>query len=89
METDKKKPTFEPISAEEAKKIRAILDSIDPTSATECPSGEFAQIIACNGLLEGDECCWNSDIRGHCVRQHVSGDINDDRDYYYYLYYSK
>ena len=59
------------------------MDSIDPTSATECPSGEFAQIIACKGLLEGDECCWNSDIRGHYIKQHIVGHTGDEKDDYY------
>ena len=69
METDKKKPTFEPISAEEAKKVRATAGSIDPTSATECPSGDRAKERACEGKHYWDECCWDSSNYGRCVNQ--------------------
>ncbi|MCM1256188.1 MAG: hypothetical protein NC221_08730 [Duncaniella sp.] len=68
MKDTSKKPAFEPVSDEEAKKIRASSGSLNPTSATECPSGENAQIVACNGKYEGDQCCYSTDIYGRCRR---------------------
>ena len=68
MENDKKKPTFEPVSAEEAKKIRAF-DSVGLNSGTECASGDEPKKKACEGKSSGAYCCWVSDKRyeGRCV----------------------
>lgn len=75
MKKDEKKPTFEPVSVEEAKKIRANVGStINPTSATECPSGDKPQLQACKGKSYWDECCWNSSIYGRCVNGFYEGE---------------
>lgn len=54
-----KKSIFEPISAEEAKKIKAYKEDINPTSATFCTSGEDRRWTACDSQMINDDCCWD------------------------------
>ncbi|MCM1256189.1 MAG: hypothetical protein NC221_08735 [Duncaniella sp.] len=58
MEHTPKKPAFEPVSDEEAKKIRASSGTRDECeSATECFSGADKFTDACVGRGEGCACC--------------------------------
>ena len=71
MENDKKKPTFEPISAEEAKKIRAYGESREaPPSGLECQSGGDRMYEPCLGKSEGAWCCYmenGGNVYGRCI----------------------
>ncbi len=57
MKDSTKKPVFEPVSAEEAKKIRATAGEDVPPSGLECPSGGDREYDSCYGKNEGDWCC--------------------------------
>ena len=71
MEDNKKKPVFEPVSAEEAKKIRATANHDVPPSGLECPSGGDREYDSCSGKNEGDWCCFDSGNKnyGHCSHE--------------------
>ena len=59
MENDKKKPTFEPISAEEAKKIRATSNNDGRwDSGVLCQSGVSTREEACISKYSGADCCY-------------------------------
>lgn len=58
MENNEKKPTFEPVSAEEAKKIRAYREKIITQSGgIDCGSGSHDSYGSCIGKPEGVPCC--------------------------------
>ncbi len=71
MENDKKKPTFEPVSAEEAKKIRATGNKEGRwDSGVRCESGIQDKWAACWLKTDDDPCCyWDNgqEKRGVCV----------------------
>lgn len=71
MENNEKKPTFEPVSAEEAKKIRAFREKVDMLSGTvDCGSGFRDPYVACYGKAEGEGCCMRpngQDVFGVCA----------------------
>ncbi|MDE6344647.1 MAG: hypothetical protein K2L69_07910 [Muribaculaceae bacterium] len=71
MENDKKKPTFEPVSAEEAKKIRATGNKDGQwNSGVLCESGITTREGACIGKSEGADCCYyqnGNELHGKCV----------------------
>ena len=69
MENDKKKPTFEPVSAEEAKKIRSFDGKDLFSGTTECASGDEPKKKACEGKSSGAYCCWvyGKTYEGRCV----------------------
>ena len=71
MENDKKKPTFEPVSAEEAKKIRATGNKDGSwDSGVLCESGITTREGACIGKAEGADCCYMTNGEeqiGKCV----------------------
>ena len=67
---NQKKPTFVPVSVEEAKKIRAYEGTKTPHSGVECPSGGEDAYSVCMNKSEGDECCYYNnghEVHGHCV----------------------
>ena len=71
MENDKKKPTFEPVSAEEAKRIRAYNggESMTSGSGVECTSGSTDPYAVCQLSHYGQECCYlrnGEEIHGVC-----------------------
>lgn len=70
MESNNKKPVFEPISPEEAKKIRAYDNTREnPPSGLECLSGWGSMYDPCIGKGEDDWCCYHSgfsEIHGKC-----------------------
>lgn len=55
MKDSTKKPVFEPVSAEEAKKIRATVNNDLPPSGLECSSGDAYS--ACYDKSLNDWCC--------------------------------
>lgn len=58
MKNNKNKTVFEPVSAEEAKKIRAYRENIITQSgAIDCGSGSHDPYSSCIGKPEGVECC--------------------------------
>lgn len=57
MDTENKKPVFQQLTAEEAKKVRATITRDQCESATECPSGGDREYEACVGRGEGCACC--------------------------------
>lgn len=57
MDTENKKPVFQQLTAEEAKKVRATITRDQCESATECPSGDEREYKACDGRGEGCACC--------------------------------
>lgn len=71
MENDKKKPTFEPVSAEEAKKIRASGNKDGSwDSGVLCESGVQDAQQACIGKGSGAPCCYmlnGQEKIGKCV----------------------
>lgn len=71
MENNKKKPIFEPVSAEEAKKIRASGDKEGRwDSGVLCESGVIGPQQACIGKGIGAACCYMRDgeeLHGKCV----------------------
>lgn len=72
MEDNMKKPVFEPVSAEEAKKIRATANDDVPPSGLECSSG--SAYAACEGKSEGYWCC---EDRGNRYYGRCGYDDND------------
>ena len=72
MKNDSKKPVFEPVSIEEAKKIRATrAEGDNPPSGTLCTSGVEN---TCSGKFENDWCCVDTGYRRYYGRcQHPSG----------------
>lgn len=72
IENSNKKTVFEPVSAEEAKKIRGAFTekNSNKLSGIECPSGGDFIYEPCIGKYEGAICCFHSganDIYGVCV----------------------
>lgn len=66
---NKTKSIFEPISSEDAKKIKAYAEGGRYDSGVECPSGGVDESAACQGKPEGAECCYyghNGPVRGTC-----------------------
>lgn len=77
MKNEKMKPTFEPVSAEEAKKIRAFRESVNMQSGTvDCGSGSHDPYAVCSGKAEGAGCCLTmpngQNVIGYCAKN-VSG----------------
>lgn len=70
MKDDKKKPIFEPITPEEAKKIKAsgTYDSWD--SGVLCTSGSTDRYEVCQEKYHGADCCYldnaGNEIYGKC-----------------------
>ena len=72
MEDNKKKPIFEPVSAEEAKKIRAFKEGISPKSGTvDCGSGFHDSYASCATKNYGEACCLTlpngENVIGYCA----------------------
>lgn len=71
MKNEKMKPTFEPVSAEEAKRIRAFRDVVESQSGTvDCGSGFIDPYVACSGKGPGVGCCFrpnSQDVFGICA----------------------
>lgn len=72
MDDTNKKPTFEPISQEEAKKIRAFEDNEGNTlnSGVDCGSGFDGIETPCLNKPEGADCCYfnnGEEHHGKCV----------------------
>lgn len=72
MENNKKNPIFEPVSAEEAKKIRSYKggESLTSGSGAICESGISDPWQACISMSSGAECCYyenGQEKRGKCV----------------------
>lgn len=72
MESQDKKPVFEPVSVEEAKKIRALAGSEReyPPSGLECSSGSDGRFDPCRYKVEWSWCCWDDGSRhyGRCKK---------------------
>lgn len=76
---ESKKPIFQPVSAEEAKRIRATAGKTTdyPPSGLECTSGEESRYSACRNKPAQEWCCWNdnSTIRyGRCKENPIEPD---------------
>lgn len=73
---ENKKVVFEPISAEEAKKIRAAgNDRMYPPSGLECESGGDRLYDPCEGKEEGEWCCYDDGkfVYGKCHEIYEEG----------------
>ena len=80
MDNKNKKPIFEPVSAEEAKQIRATCGKTTdyPPSGLECTSGDGSKYSACKNKEEWSWCCWNDSTKhyGRCKQNPVEPDAS-------------